>query len=53
MNDRNATEPLRNTNYALSAAHEAAVTQHDARFQARNNKGWDTEHSAQYQDRSA
>lgn len=53
MNDRDATEPLRNTNYALSAAHEAAVTQHDARFQARNDKGWDTEYSAQYQDRSA
>lgn len=51
-NDRDATVPLRNKNYTLSAAHEATVTQRDSRFQTRHGEGWATEHSASYQDRS-
>ncbi|KPI89122.1 hypothetical protein ABL78_1766 [Leptomonas seymouri] len=50
-NSRYATEPLRNINYTLSAAHEAAVTQRDARFKTRHAEGWDSEYSAHYQDR--
>lgn len=52
-NDRDATAPLRNKHYTLSAGHEATVTQRDARFQARHEQGWDTEYSTQYQDRSS
>ncbi|KPA85471.1 hypothetical protein ABB37_01763 [Leptomonas pyrrhocoris] len=52
-NDRDATVPLRNTNYTLSAAHEAAVTQRDARFKTLHDNGWGTEYSIQYQDRSS
>jgi hypothetical protein len=53
MNDRDATEPLRNRNYTLSAAHEASVMQRDARFKTRHGEGWGTEYSTQYQDRSS
>lgn len=52
-NERDATVPLRNKNYTLTANHEASVVQRDTRFQARHGEGWATEHSAQYQDRSA
>ncbi|KAK7200999.1 hypothetical protein NESM_000159300 [Novymonas esmeraldas] len=52
-NDRNATVPLRNTNYTLSQAHEMAVSQRDVRQQTRHDGKWATEYSAGYQDRSA
>ncbi|KAG5474308.1 hypothetical protein LSCM1_03088 [Leishmania martiniquensis] len=53
MNDRDATVPLRNTNYALSEAHEMAVTQRDTRLQTRNDGQWVTTYSSAYQDRSS
>ncbi|KAG5498226.1 hypothetical protein JIQ42_03030 [Leishmania sp. Namibia] len=53
MNDRDATVPLRNTNYALSQAHEMTVTQRDARLQTRHDGQWATTYSSAYQDRSS
>ncbi|KAG5500400.1 hypothetical protein JKF63_03492 [Porcisia hertigi] len=53
MNERNATVPLRNTNNALSQAHEMAVTQLDSRFRTRHDGKWATTYSSGYQDRSS
>lgn len=52
-NERDATVPLRNTHYALSQAHELAVTQRDSRMQTRHDGKWGTEYSDGYQDRFA
>ncbi|CAJ1009943.1 hypothetical protein Q4I28_005257 [Leishmania naiffi] len=53
MNNRNATVPLRNTHYALSQAHEMALTHRDTRFKERHDGKWATTYSSAYEDRSS
>lgn len=52
-NERLATEPLRNTNYQLTAAHELALSQREERQRGRYDGDWATEYSDHYQDRAA
>lgn len=49
-NSHGATVPLRNTNYALTAAHELAVTQHDDRAASRHTGGEDGLYGTEYGD---
>ncbi|EPY36213.1 hypothetical protein AGDE_07026 [Angomonas deanei] len=51
MNTRDATEPLRNRNYALTQDHELAVSQKEDRLRTRNQGEWNTEYTENFEDR--